>query len=83
MMSNPKWWIAPWAEDQVAALRDYQSLPWVHPYTCAHGHGPLLPRADGWHCGECPYQQDWAWSLNEDRSAGIWVDPFDGLRGEL
>jgi hypothetical protein len=80
---------APWTEDQVASLNAYQADPPFHPYTCFFDggiqHGDLgsetrlVAHADGWHCPECSYTQDWAqssladwrWQLGSDCNKAI------------
>ena len=63
---------APWTEEEVDNLRKFQSLEWVHPFTCC-GHkncerteredqGVLIPTAEGWVCPCGKYKQDWAHS---------------------
>lgn len=55
--------VAPWTADQVAKLNHYQTLTYLHEYTCANNHfgqRRLIAKADGWHCGICGYRQTWA-----------------------
>lgn len=58
---------APWTEDQVINLNDYQAAGVMHPFTCANRgkgehslFGVLIANTDGWNCPECDYAQDWA-----------------------
>lgn len=61
---------APWTEEQVAALNQFQNARWMHPFTCGkrEGHpldpegdyGVLVATKDGWICRHCDYTQDWA-----------------------
>jgi hypothetical protein len=55
-------WNAPWTDEQVAALAEYQASGRFHPYTCGadSSHGPLTPSREGWACESCPYTQGWA-----------------------
>lgn len=64
MMAQVK---APWTNEQVGALRDWQRRHDVHPFTCpnrqerGHRKGVLLPTQYGWVCQDgCGYTQDWA-----------------------
>jgi hypothetical protein len=61
---------APWSDEQVIKLNDYQQCGWVHGYTCVNRGNPshfgtgseglLEARNDGWHCDVCGYHQTWA-----------------------
>ena len=62
---------APWSDEQVEALNDYQQAGWMHPFTCgrcrdADTRWPspdqhlLVATNDGWTCPACDYTQDWA-----------------------
>ena len=63
---------APWDDETVAALNNYQDLQSFHPYTCLHrgdGHheelwnhdrGTLVATSLGWICPDCDYTQTWA-----------------------
>ncbi len=64
---------APWTNQQVAALRDYQTSFKFHPYTCKRcsdnddlPSSILIPTTAGWVCPvhECGYTQDWAHSFS-------------------
>jgi hypothetical protein len=66
---------APWTDEQVENLRQFQASPRVHPFThdeCAvdeHGQRSLIPTRDGWVAHEGgPVVQDWAWSAMLDGS---------------
>ncbi len=57
---------APWSEEQVAGLLDWQRCPWVHPFTCGNDcrvdgdASVLVPSKDGWDCEVChDWKQDW------------------------
>lgn len=57
---------APFTDEQVAKLNEWQHCGKVHPFTCpggkpdCAGHRELIATKDGWvcHCGD--YRQDWA-----------------------
>jgi hypothetical protein len=61
---------APWTEDEVKSLNDYQVSGVMHPFTCGTKDcgGLLLARQDGWHCPDCDYTQDWAHEWMTDGS---------------
>lgn len=56
--------MAPWTDDQVAALNRFQAAGFVHEFTCPTDHGQhsrvLVAHRDGWRCPSCNYAQDWA-----------------------
>jgi hypothetical protein len=63
---------APWDEETVAALNEYQEHGHFHPFTCGRGADgthvsgvSLVATADGWRCpfGDCDYTQGWAWTF--------------------
>lgn len=58
---------APWTDEQVERLNQYQQAGWFHPYTCPGRDEDedcpkrnLIATRDGWvcHCGA--YRQTWA-----------------------
>jgi hypothetical protein len=64
---------APWTDEQVRNLREYQLSAHVHPFTCPNrGNGKhfkmtgdrdlgvLVPTLLGWRCPDCDHWQDWA-----------------------
>lgn len=52
---------APWTEDEVQSLNDYQDARMMHPFTCGNNSNDVLEAtADGWICLFCEYIQDWA-----------------------
>ena len=67
---------APWNDEQVAALNQFQLEQRFHPFTCGgdrtdaahrayqadHGgdFGQLVATNDGWVCPVCDYRQNWA-----------------------
>jgi hypothetical protein len=65
---------APWSEEQVRSLNDYQVSGVFHPFTGNNdllplGHDLLVATPDGWVSQIDPsYRQDWAWAWMADRS---------------
>jgi hypothetical protein len=60
---------APFTEEQVLALNEYQHLGIVHPFTCGlegckkseqENDGVLIATEQGWICPCGKYKQDWA-----------------------
>jgi hypothetical protein len=50
---------APWTDEQVEALEEWQNNDEVHPYTCTCGDS-LTPYPNGWECDYCHnYTQNW------------------------
>lgn len=49
----------PWTDDQVAALREWQTTPWLHPFTCCN-HGAMDVTRDGFVCKVCNSLLKWA-----------------------
>ncbi len=52
---------APWSEDVVRRLYQWQKSGIVHPYTCgdAKCRAVLIPTVNGWRCPDCSYRQNW------------------------
>lgn len=55
---------APWTEEQVTALNEYQKKDEFHEFTCGNGSHVLRATPNGWVCDECAaqgksYTQDW------------------------
>lgn len=64
---------APFTEEQVASLNDFQRAGVMHEFTCRRrddhqGEGILRATVEGWVCDECDYTQSWAFSFMADRS---------------
>lgn len=66
---------APWTQDQVNSLNDYQAAGVFHPFTCGNENcrADLTATIDGWYCETCrkngkEYHQDWCHSWMADRS---------------
>lgn len=63
---------APFSDEQVQQLNRYQSLGFMHPFTCANEHGGadvLQATPEGWQCPSCAYTQSWAHAFMADRHA--------------
>jgi hypothetical protein len=63
---------APFTEDQVNSLNEYQPSGVFHPFTCGGDkcRNDLVATKEGWVCPdpECDYTQDWAWNWMADWS---------------
>lgn len=62
---------APFTEMQVAALNRWQTLGYVHEFTCPsddHDRDSRVLTAgpDGWVCSTCGYRQNWAHDFMAD-----------------
>lgn len=53
---------APFTNEQVKALNEFQNSGMFHPFTCGKCRADLVAHQDGWHCPnpQCDYTQDWA-----------------------
>lgn len=54
---------APFTEEQVKNLNEFQNLGFIHEFTCGNDHSGnrvLVATKDGWICPTCTYTQDWA-----------------------
>jgi hypothetical protein len=66
---------APWTDEEVSSLNDYQTKSGMHPFTCgvksSHGKGYLVATIEGWLCPEphCDYTQTWA---HKEMADGSW-----------
>jgi hypothetical protein len=57
---------APWNEDQVKSLNDFQQFSNLHPFTCSC-HATLVATPNGWNCPDgCSVSQDWCWDMMSD-----------------
>lgn len=56
---------APWTDEQVRDLNEFQACGYVHPFTCDGDHPDrtLVATPEGWKCRHCDYRQPWAWSF--------------------
>jgi hypothetical protein len=64
---------APFTEEQVSNLNQYQSAGVMHPFTCGEAHKGevlLVATTGGWVCADpsCDYTQDWAHGFMADGS---------------
>lgn len=52
---------APWSDDVVRDLNEFQTWGMFHPYTCGTDsrHRELVATNAGWMCLDCDYKQDW------------------------
>lgn len=79
--------VAPWTDEEVAALNAYQEGGWFHPFTCGRcrdadpdfplkDEHKLVATNDGWICPTCDYTQDWAHEMMFQPSPwpGLWGD---------
>jgi hypothetical protein len=53
---------APFTDEQVRALNEYQHSGLFHEYTCGNDsrHRVLVASTEGWSCPDCTYTQNWA-----------------------
>ena len=68
---------APWTEDQVESLNQYQESGVMHPFTCGHGSHDLHATKEGWVCTICEkegrtYTQNWCHTFMADWSWKNW-----------
>lgn len=67
--------IAPWDEQTVIELNDYQRYSMQHAFTCGNlkhtgrGQNVLVATPEGWVCEGCDYTQLWAHAFMAD---GAW-----------
>jgi len=55
---------APWTDEQVQNLREFQIFQPMHPFTCGcESEILLVPTNAGWVCPKCGQAQDWAWDF--------------------
>ena len=70
---------APWNDDQVKSLNEYQGASAFHPFTCGKREPDNEPHIleatiDGWRCRKCEakgdfsYKQDWCMAFMADWS---------------
>jgi hypothetical protein len=72
---------APWTDEQVESLNNYQISGVFHEFTCGGKvdgkdcREPLIATRDGWICKKCAYRQNWAhkwmtdntWKMESDK----------------
>lgn len=52
---------APFTEEQIQSMNEYQKSDRVHPFTCSeHSDIPLIATPAGWICKHCDYKQYWS-----------------------
>ena len=66
---------APFTEEQVQAINQYQQEGQFHPFTCGsgkrtdenhkYGEGILVATTEGLKCPFCDYKQNWAYDFTE------------------
>jgi hypothetical protein len=59
---------APFTQDQVNHINEFQNSNLVHPFTCGNDSTPLIAQRDGLHCPNCDYKQDWVHDAMADGS---------------
>lgn len=69
---------APWTDEQVSALNEFQHEANCHPFTCGTHSSPLdkepkcqgilVAEPDGWRCPVCGYRQGWCHNFMLDRT---------------
>lgn len=57
--------VAPWTDDEVRSLNEYQASGVMHPFTCENDDADycasvLTATPAGWICPDCDYTQNWA-----------------------
>lgn len=60
--------VAPWTDEEVKRLNEYQQHEYFHPFTCPYrdndkhymNEGTLIATNNGWVCPFCDYTQNWA-----------------------
>ncbi len=56
--------LAPFTDDQITSLNEYQASGVFHPFTCGGSiecRTNLIATKEGWTCPNCNYTQEWAW----------------------
>lgn len=53
---------APWTDEQVESLNEFQVSGVMHPFTCNRHPAEriLMALPEGWECPSCDYTQTWA-----------------------
>lgn len=74
---------APWTDEQVKNLNEFQQCGVCHPFTCGGKkdgkdcRADLVATKDGWICPDgCGYKQDWAHESMADGSDVAHMMPF-------
>jgi hypothetical protein len=77
---------APFTDEQIKNLNEYQKLDIVHKFTCGNDHNgerTLIATDSGWVCPTCDYKQDWChtFMLNVESIKDNWNNsPFGKLK---
>lgn len=75
---------APFTQDQVNNINEFQEAGVVHPFTCGNDGAILLAHCAGLECQYCDYTQDW---VHEGMADGSFlkaqVKLVKGLTGEI
>lgn len=74
--------VAPFTDDQVASLKEFQRCGYWHPFTCCDRQ-TMEPTLDGMQCPKCgrlqrlvyEFMADWGWK----RAGPGWFGCFHGL----
>lgn len=73
---------APFTDEEIASLNEYQESGWGHPYTCGNGDQEILvATTDGWICKKCAYTQKWChkWTADWEWKTMMLNDPVFNL----
>lgn len=57
---------APFTQDQVNHINEFQESGLVHPFTCPNDSSVLLAHCAGLECPNCDYMQDWVHDVMAD-----------------
>lgn len=69
---------APFTDEEVLKINEYQVSGAMHPFTCTSGSHTLVANNDGLYCPECPdYKQDW---VHDSMADGTMVDAMVAWR---
>jgi len=72
---------APFTDEQVKNINEYQVAGFFHPFTCTTGSHVLVAETDGLHCPLCPtFHQDW---VHDGMADGSIVAQGNSFRGKL
>lgn len=72
---------APWTEDQMESLKDFQDSPYWHAFTCGKCGAFLKVVTGGFVCPWDDYDQDWAHEFMTDWSWKRTVEPAEAGGG--
>lgn len=76
---------APWTDEQLARLQQYQETSCVHPFTCpCSGESVLIPEKDGWICPRgCGRKQTWAHTFMVDGSVDVLIEKHEAMMAKV